>query len=52
MSTFCPHVGCLERELHLLCDLERALWERVGGDVVVYAGLMAKYKAWLVSQVA
>lgn len=50
MATFCQHLGCLDHELRLLSDLERALWERAGGDVVAYAGLMAKYKAWLVSQ--
>lgn len=51
MATFCEHVGCLERELDLLSDLERVLWARAGGDVVAYVGLMTKYKAWLVSQV-
>lgn len=50
MATFCGHLSCLDRELQLLSDLERTLWARAGGDVVAYAGLMAKYKAWLVSQ--
>lgn len=51
MTALCTHLGCLDRELRFLRDLEHSLWERSGGDAVAYAALMAKYKDWLVSQV-